>query len=424
MTAPTHLAFGLCIHLLIMVTMRCLNASWSAILVTLVASLLPDFDTPRSIIGFLIQRIVRIASFGRIDLSHMKHRGFSHSLPCLMLFCLILLPLRRDFLPYFILGFLSHLLADSFQKSGIRLLGFTNHWMRFSLKTSIPMRSDGEYAFLGSSLLVVALCAFIIAQGGASAMICKVLGTVRATSESIAAWQDYRLTLVVTSGGDGKAEEEYDVVDVLGNDAIILSMNGVPVKYGYSDTCQLRAQGRKSYAVRHEKVTRVAYPFVLKDEPLSSLYSRIEQAYPYYVSGCALLEKSVSLPSFYNRFNTVEAEGRRLNFRYARLDDLKIYHIENNLVGTGDFTVTYQVPQGQDVSGLQAKVKGEASEDVVRIQKRIAELERLKDADVKELLGVSEEEAAVYQRLFRKTIAALLEEEKVNLLRLQSIRRE
>lgn len=421
MTTPTHIISSISILLLTAVTLRCLDTSWPYILFTILAGLLPDIDTPRSIPGYLMQRLVRLVSFGRVDLSRLEHRGFTHSIPFLIFLCLILWPIKAELIPYLVLGFLGHIYLDSFQKTGIKLLGWGNSWFRFSLKYTIPLRSPGEYGFMAAGLFIIILCSVILHRGGASAIIRQALGTVRASSEALSEWQDYRLSLVVTKGTQS---EEYEVIDAFGDDAIILRRNGVPLKYGYSDTSQLRAQGTKSYAVRHEKVSRITYPFVMRDEPLRALYERIEQAYPYHLSGSALMKESLTIPKFYNRYNTVEAEGKRLSLHYARLDDLDIYGIANNKVDVGDFTVTYQVREGQDVSALKDKVSGEVSSDITTVMQRIAELESMAEADVSELLGISRENAAVYEPVFRRMVKELLEAEKRNLLRLRSIRRE
>jgi len=419
MTAPTHILSSTAVLFLASVILRCLNTSPLYIAFTVLAGLIPDIDTNKSVIGFIFHRIIYLFSFGRIDLSkYVEHRGFFHSIAFLILLSVTICFINAKLIPYLWLGFLSHVYLDSFQKTGVKLLGFGNHWARFSLKYSLPMRSPAEYAILASSVLVIFLSATIINKGGSNHIIRKGLGTLRASVEDINALKDYKLYLVVN---DGTGEQEYEIIDALGNDAIVLLDGNVPVQYGYRKDCQLQASGNKSYIRKEAETKTIEYDFILKDFPLSDLYQRIDLSYFYYLSGRALLDESVDIPHFFNRYNTITASGKNILFSYARLDDLKIYNIENKKVSFGDFKVTYKVKTGQDIPALDKRVRQESSEDIRIAQKRIADLKSIIDGTSESLSSIADSKL---KGAIREKAKELLKIEENNLLRIRSIRKE
>ncbi|MCC7264538.1 MAG: metal-dependent hydrolase [Candidatus Latescibacteria bacterium] len=119
MRAPTHAAFGLlCTASLFALGGRPLHQDLPAISCALLGSLLPDLDSPHSALGrllpFLSERIER----------RWGHRGASHSLLALGGLGLLLLPLAFLRLPWdaaLMAGYLSHLVADCYTKSGAPL---------------------------------------------------------------------------------------------------------------------------------------------------------------------------------------------------------------------------------------------------------------------------------------------------------------
>jgi inner membrane protein len=119
MRAPTHAAFGLlCTAGLFALGGRALHQDLPAIGCALLGSLLPDLDSPHSALGrllpFLAERIER----------RWGHRGATHSLLALGGLGLLLLPLALLRLPWYaalLMGYLSHLVADCYTKSGAPL---------------------------------------------------------------------------------------------------------------------------------------------------------------------------------------------------------------------------------------------------------------------------------------------------------------
>ncbi|MGL4431547.1 MAG: metal-dependent hydrolase [Plesiomonas shigelloides] len=126
MTAQGHLLFSVACIVLAKkagITPELVHLDWwHAIPTTLLGSLLPDIDHPRSFLGQHLRWIsVPIAKvFG--------HRGFTHSLlaVALALWCLLYklpasVPVPVGMVDAFIVGYLSHLLGDALTPAGVPL---------------------------------------------------------------------------------------------------------------------------------------------------------------------------------------------------------------------------------------------------------------------------------------------------------------
>ncbi len=426
MTTPTHIAGATAGMLLIAVAFRCLNVSWATILFTMFAGLLPDIDNVKSIIGWLFHRLVSILSFGKVNFSKLvQHRGFFHSLPFVALLSFILYFIRADLIPYLLIGMLSHIVLDSFQKRGVKLLGFGNAWGRFSLNWNMLLRSSGEYSVLASCIMIILVSSAVISKGGTNHIIRKALGTLKATVEDINDLKNYECFLVVNDSG---VQREYLIIGSFGKDSVIVLDGNSPLSFGYRHNCQLKADN-KSYVRKGRNMKTIEYKFILKDKSLRHLYNKIDSSYFYYFSGSALLKDSKEIPFFYNRYNTVSASGKRLNFEFARLEDLKVYGIEDSEILLGDFVITYRIAEGQNPPPLSAKITEAVSADVEAVEKRISELKGIINSpdlkrEVENIFNVDSEEAEIYLRVFRKKAEELLKEEEAGLLRIRSIKKD
>lgn len=120
MRYQTHVATTLAASLPIMVATDTLSIG--AILVVTTAAIFPDIDHEESYIG---SRMRGISDFFRLV---FKHRGVIHSLLGLVIFSLSFFMIVNTFsLPsnwtvWFAVGYLFHLLEDSFSKSGVKWL--------------------------------------------------------------------------------------------------------------------------------------------------------------------------------------------------------------------------------------------------------------------------------------------------------------
>ena len=119
MTAPTHIAFGL---LTVASSFSLFSMSFHrnlpAVACAIIGSLLPDVDSPNSYIG-------RLMPFASIPIERRwGHRTITHSLLCMLALSVVTLPLLAwDTACYaaILIGYMSHLIADSTTKSGVPL---------------------------------------------------------------------------------------------------------------------------------------------------------------------------------------------------------------------------------------------------------------------------------------------------------------
>lgn len=101
----THLMIGVGAGLL----MSSKLGSWG-IAMTAIGSLLPDLDHPKSILG---RRFPLGSALG------IRHRGWMHSLLGLAIFSYLTSLINPSLAPGITLGYMLHLLADSFNPAGI-----------------------------------------------------------------------------------------------------------------------------------------------------------------------------------------------------------------------------------------------------------------------------------------------------------------
>ena len=186
MRAPTHAAFGLlCTASLFALCGRSLHQDLPAIGFALLGSLLPDLDSPQSALGrclpFLSEPIER----------RWGHRGVTHSLLALGALGAILLPLgpyRWAWYAALLTGYLSHLVADCYTKSGAPLFHPYPRYCVFPRgdRFRIHTGSVQEGVLLIVLLLLLALL-FPVSQAGG---VWRALRYLAATPPM--AYRDYR----------------------------------------------------------------------------------------------------------------------------------------------------------------------------------------------------------------------------------------
>jgi inner membrane protein len=142
----THLAVAVLISIILLF----FNINLFFIIIFLIASLLPDIDHPGSKLG---KRFKFLNMF-------FQHRGFFHSLIAMVLFTFLISLINFNLAMAFFLGYILHLLLDSFTKSGIYI------FYPFSLKKSKGKLKVGSLAetfiFIILLIIIIAMLIFYI----------------------------------------------------------------------------------------------------------------------------------------------------------------------------------------------------------------------------------------------------------------------
>lgn len=166
MKAPTHLAFGLlCATCAFSLAARSLPHDGPALGGVVLGSLLPDLDSPKSLIGRLLPFISLLIE------RRWGHRTITHSLLALTAVGLVLLPLCllcKTAYAGLLIGYTSHLLADCATKTGAPLC--YPHRARYVLPASDRFRihsgSTGEVLLFAVLLLLLVLVFPLSREGG------------------------------------------------------------------------------------------------------------------------------------------------------------------------------------------------------------------------------------------------------------------
>lgn len=158
MRAPTHIVFGLtCWVAFERVHGVEVLGSPATLLVAAVSSLLPDIDHPNSKFG-------RMVPFLSYPISAIfGHRGITHSLfaVVMMMVAMAVFGHSNWLIPPLVVGYLSHLVGDTFTNSGAPLL-----WPNKN-KVSIPVfNTGGILEVFVWMLLVVALATLLWTSRG------------------------------------------------------------------------------------------------------------------------------------------------------------------------------------------------------------------------------------------------------------------
>ena len=116
MLAKTHLAFGFLFGLLVKQLTNVGNV-FVYFAIVLIASLLPDIDSPNS------KASRQLGIIGKVTRTLTKHRGIFHSIWVPLVSSILLWHfVGKTYAIALVVGYMSHLIIDGFTKSGINFL--------------------------------------------------------------------------------------------------------------------------------------------------------------------------------------------------------------------------------------------------------------------------------------------------------------
>ena len=321
---------------------------WAALLI---GSTLPDLDHKRSFIGKYLPWIA--APIER----RFGHRTFTHSLLGTALFALLLSPslmFSDSLLPWAVIGYLSHILLDSFNIQGVPLLyPFSNiefvSWHNKGWR--VPYGSKAEMTVLACvSLGTLAL--FPLAEGGFSPAFHRMIGSPGAAIEDFHRWRSTN-KVYVTIHGDSPLKREalkgkkMHVLDALSPVMLLVEDEaGVAYRLGAGPKaaeCELWAF--KVMSEKGEPITQRQWTVDLSGRSIGDLLDLLPKQGRVYCNADLQLSHAINTPPVTGQFLRAQASGSTLQLRSARRGDLR--SIRNAVIENGVTFIRAEFAEGE-----------------------------------------------------------------------------
>jgi|GEM_PF-361034 len=341
MIAPTHVAFATFLSALlgaiVNIVLSPLALSFAAL-----GSLFPDIDTTASFIGRIFSPIA--LSLER----RFGHRTITHSLLGMMVFALIFISLvffrNKLFFICLILGYLSHILIDALNKSGVPL--FYPNLIRAVIpgneRFRITVASREEFIFLG---ILLAFTAFVIPLNRVG-----VRGAlhylVRTPQSAVADYLNY------SAQGHQVLAEFEGVFNVSGksingkweaisstskNSLIIKSPESKIYSVGSNPQDNIRSLSIQSHKGR--KLKMQSQEIHLRNQLLSDIFQYIPNENDTYLLGYIKTYDKMTVRFSVDEFNTLKVGVNRLDFLYATRQDILRQNLSDILVIEGQVLI-------------------------------------------------------------------------------------
>jgi len=344
MTAPTHIAFAELLYLLILTTTGVALNIPNALLIA-ISSTLPDIDTGASRIGkffpFLSLKLER--RFG--------HRTLTHSLSCVLMLSLLLIPLcliGTDIYTCFVIGYLSHPLLDTGTVNGTKLFyPFSNLRCVFPLDVNNPHRYRVQTGspiekVLGVVFFVGCIPTFYVASQGYERFI-------RVTQQSIeAAVRDYEqfsrdhFVLASIDSYDMLTKQPFkstcEIVGALNPHTLVFkSPDGRLHTVGKSFEADYVAE---SIICQKDRPSCATVRIVdMSNQLLAQLGALVDTSVENYFFGDVATLDRVSLPENIRLFSPITGSGGEIKLNFATLGDIREYNLEFVYVTKGMLTI-------------------------------------------------------------------------------------
>ncbi|PSF33910.1 metal-dependent hydrolase [Aphanothece hegewaldii CCALA 016] len=316
MMTPTHIAFSVALTSITLGT-----ANPEILGVAALASLCPDIDTSKSLIGRLFFPISRWLE------SHTIHRGITHSFFASGVVILVSYPLALNGYSHIwqglILGYFFGWFGDVFTKSGVQAFYPSRGRMIIPRNPRLRLgtRSNAEWFLLMVLVAIATLSININSNGGIIRGFNQAIGlpsgAIFTTQEDASRY----LLIAQIKGRNALTElpvdESYEVVEPLtANDLLVKNKQGIVYRVGSSQECQIIAT-----QIRIERLSPITVEvkdLILEEDDLYSFLTQLPQERTY-LSGTLTVHdaEDLMLPSHIDRFDTITLQPGEL--AYARL---------------------------------------------------------------------------------------------------------
>jgi membrane-bound metal-dependent hydrolase YbcI (DUF457 family) len=353
MQAPTHVAFGL-VFTVSVGTVLGIRLTPAVAALTTAGALLPDVDTTTSLVGKLCPPLSRLLE------RRFGHRTLTHSLLALMLITLPTLPLALvdpTWPAAFALGYLSHLLVDASNKSGVPL------FFPSPLRAVLP-RGEGVRIAVGSKaeallfLLLLALIAILLPLhwlGFARALH----ALTRTTAGAIADYRIWEGKYEVWAEVDGifrlsqrRVRQRYRILGVANAHTLVVDDPGAGTMHtvGTGESASIFPYGIRAEPGR--AITVQTRTVDLSQELLGDLLRKIPTTGESFLLGKVRTPDTPVIKPEPEQYAALELGMHELELRYARPRALEAQGVATTFIVTGQVLIQTILPWDALLSAL------------------------------------------------------------------------
>jgi deoxyribonuclease-1 len=335
MTGPTHIAFATACTLA-SAAFYDYELDMGTLIAAAFGSLLPDLDTPRSLLGRLLYFIAAPLE------KAVGHRGLTHSLLCIPLYLLLCLPLwlHHPIWAYALFGgVVSHLFIDTFTKQGIKAFWPQPHNVVFFINENWRMTVGS----LAERLLLIGFCIGIVilvpvSRIGMPQLWARYVGNIAKAIDQYRKLEGRQTLWLVGQLKDNLTEQRHDgrwrAIGASGGALLILA-GDVVRSVGAADGHNLRPL--HVHLEQGEPLRTHAATVPLSGQALSWLKPHLAGAGEHWLFGELSLAAPLAVPPPVGRHPVLKASGQSLKLDHARWRDLaSLGHL---LVTAGDVIV-------------------------------------------------------------------------------------
>lgn len=343
MIAPTHIVFGaLSASLLgtfVNVVFSPLALSFAAL-----GAVFPDIDTTASFIGRIF------SPFALFLERKFGHRTLTHSFLGTLVFALVFLPLfifrNKQFFLCLVLGYLSHILLDALNKSGVPLFypDLTRSVMPGNERYRISTSSREEFIFLG---ILVVFSAFIIPLNriGIRGALHYLIRTPQSAVVDYLNYsaKDYKVSAEfegIFNVSQRRIEGNWEVIGSSSKNSLIVRSKEAKI-YSIGSNPQDNIRSLSIRSKKIDKITVQSQEIHLQNQPLSDIFKYIpaNAIFNAYLFGYIKTYDKPMVKFSVDEFNVIKVGINRLDFNYATKEDILTQNLSNILAIEGQILI-------------------------------------------------------------------------------------
>lgn len=340
MTTPTHIGFSVLFLTFIIGITSVFTLSWEIVAFAAFGGILPDIDSPVSAIGRFFWPV---SSF--LD-KRFGHRTVTHSFIGTLIIALLFAPLYYYFPNYyyaFIIGYVSHLIIDTFNIQGPLLFWPSNlrcvAWMNRAYR--IGYGAKGEYVLMVFIFVGLAVM-YPISEKGFMRSVRYVLASMES---AVTDFNDLKLTnkcTVELKAVDNISLEtiqgEYEVIGALNANELLIRYEDGAKRVGASVDANLTS---KSARINEgSKVKYISQKVDMTNRLLSDLSLFMDSSYYQLCFGELVAVQDFEVIENPDYYPTIKKAAKKIRFNYANWDDLQNVLKTNDVyVGSGSLTI-------------------------------------------------------------------------------------